>query len=61
MVCGGNSAEYCGGPNRLTLYNYTGTDLTTTPPTGGGGGSLINLSPVLTGLPQGWTYNACWV
>jgi len=57
MVCAGNSLEYCGGPNRLTLYNYTGTDLGTT----GGGGDPLAVSPVTTGLPQGWAYNACWV
>lgn len=29
MLCAGNSTEYCGGPNRLNMYNYTGTDLPT--------------------------------
>ena len=54
MLCSGNSTEYCGGPNRLTLYNYTGTPSTTPPPTRTDG-----LSPV-TGLPGNWTYNGCW-
>jgi hypothetical protein len=27
MVCSGNSGEFCGGPNRLNVYNYTGTGL----------------------------------
>ncbi|KAJ7905890.1 glyoxal oxidase N-terminus-domain-containing protein [Mycena leptocephala] len=27
MLCAGNSSEFCGGPNRLTVYNYTGDDL----------------------------------
>jgi len=27
MVCSGNSSEICGGPNRLNVYNYTGTGL----------------------------------
>lgn len=62
MVCTGNNAEFCGGPNRLNVYNYTGTDL---PPTngggGGGGGSAASVFPVLSGLPTGWAYNACWV
>ena len=53
MLCSGNSTEYCGGPNRLTLYNYTGTPSTTPPPRTDG------LSPV-TGLPGNWTYNGCW-
>ena len=60
MACAGNNLEYCGGPNRLTLYNYTGTDLGTLG-TGGGGGGALGVSPVTTGLPQGWAYNACWV
>ncbi|PFH53643.1 copper radical oxidase [Amanita thiersii Skay4041] len=62
MVCAGNSSEFCGGPNRLNVYNYTGTDLPTSPPnggTGGNGGSLV--FPVLDGLPSPWAYNACWV
>jgi hypothetical protein len=39
MTCAGNSSEYCGGPDRLNLYNYTSTATTTTttgaqPPSG---------------------------
>ena len=59
MVCAGNSSEYCGGPDRLNLYNYTGT-LTT----GGGstnGGSTGGPSSVHTGLPGNWTYGGCYV
>ncbi|KDR73047.1 hypothetical protein GALMADRAFT_142740 [Galerina marginata CBS 339.88] len=68
MVCQGNSSEFCGGPNRLNAYKYTGTDLP--PITGGGGGgggggngggTTIGVFPVLSGLPAGWSYNACWV
>jgi hypothetical protein len=54
MLCAGNNSEYCGGPNRLSLYNYTGTDLATS---GGSTGAGI----VTSGLPTGWAYNACWV
>ena len=53
MVCAGNSSEFCGGPNRLNVYNNTGT----APGSGGPGG----IGPVLTGLPTTWSYNACWV
>ena len=44
MLCGGNSSEYCGGPNRLEMYSINGTapvPTSTTPstptpiPTGG--------------------------
>ncbi|KAF8468573.1 WSC domain-containing protein [Russula ochroleuca] len=62
MVCSGNSSEFCGGPNRLNVYNYTGTDLppiTAPPVEGGGGGSPV--FPVLSDLQVGWSYNACWV
>ncbi|KAF8197751.1 copper radical oxidase [Mycena galopus ATCC 62051] len=27
MPCAGNISEFCGGPNALSLYNYTGDDL----------------------------------
>ena len=61
MVCSGNSSEFCGGPNRINVYNYTGTDLPpiTIPPVDGGGGSPV--FPVLSNLQVGWSYNACWV
>jgi hypothetical protein len=63
MTCAGNSSEYCGGPDRLNLYNYTSTlPTTTTPPAGGGGGGGGGLvSDVSTGLPGTWTYAACYV
>jgi len=32
MACVGNSSEFCGGPNALNVYNYTGTSGTTPPP-----------------------------
>ncbi|KDR73046.1 hypothetical protein GALMADRAFT_142739 [Galerina marginata CBS 339.88] len=60
MVCQGNSTEFCGGPNRLNAYNYTGTDLPAGG-RGGGGGGAIGVFPVLSGLPTGWAYNSCWV
>ncbi|KAI9438941.1 copper radical oxidase [Lactarius indigo] len=49
MACSGKGSELCGGPNRLNVYTYTG---------GGGGGAPV--FPKLSGLPTGWTYNACW-
>ncbi|KAF9265003.1 WSC-domain-containing protein [Marasmius fiardii PR-910] len=62
MPCAGNSSQFCGGPNRLNLYNYTGTDL---PPVtgggGGGGGGTVTVPPVTTGLPAPWKYGGCWV
>lgn len=63
MPCNGNSSQYCGGPNRLTLYNYTGTDLPpiTAPGGGGGGGGGNSVSPISSGLPGTWKYAACYV
>lgn len=54
------------GPARLNVYNYTGANLPPIKPVGGGDGgggtgSSTLLSPVTTGLPKGWRYNACWV
>ncbi|KAI6024210.1 copper radical oxidase-like protein [Pisolithus marmoratus] len=59
MTCAGNSSEYCGGPNRLNLYNYTGS-LTTTGNTGGGGGTGTSLF-VIPSLSGNWTYAGCYV
>ncbi|KAK0449009.1 uncharacterized protein EV420DRAFT_787296 [Desarmillaria tabescens] len=63
MTCAGNSSQFCGGPNRLNVYNYTGTDLPPINNGGGnaGGGQAVAVFPVLTGLPGSWSYNACWV
>ncbi|KAF8129080.1 copper radical oxidase-like protein [Boletus edulis] len=61
MTCAGNSSEYCGGPDRLDVYNYT-QPLGTTGSGGstGGGGNGVP-SPVRTGLPKNFTYAACYV
>ena len=58
MVCSGNSTQYCGGPNRLNLYNYTGTPPTSPPPPPPPPGtSSVYL---VTGMPGNWTYDGCW-
>ena len=57
MLCSGNSSEYCGGPDRLNLYNYTGTPPTVPPPPPPGTTAVY---PV-TGLPGNWTYDGCWM
>ncbi|KAI0315679.1 copper radical oxidase [Amylostereum chailletii] len=63
MPCNGNASEFCGGPNRLNVYNFTGTDLppVSKPVGGGGGGSGSPVFPVTVGLPSQWRYNACWI
>ncbi|KAF8882972.1 copper radical oxidase [Infundibulicybe gibba] len=63
MVCAGNSSEFCGGPNRLSLYNLTGAPLPAGVPQGGnaGGGTSSSVFPVTSGLPAPWKYAACYV
>ena len=58
MVCAGNSSEYCGGPNRLNMYNYTGTLTTSGGSTGGSTGGPTHLT---SGLPGNWTYGGCYM
>ena len=63
MTCAGNATEYCGGPNRLNLYNYT-QPLPTSPSSGGGGGgsgTTSSVSPVTSNLPGTWAYSGCYV
>lgn len=60
MACAGNVSEFCGGPNRLTVYNYTGTDLPP-PPAGGGGVVAGGITAIATDLPKPWAYVGCFV
>ncbi|KAF7359862.1 hypothetical protein MVEN_00711600 [Mycena venus] len=61
MACVGNISEFCGGPNRLTVYNYTGTDLPAPPVGGGGGGATGGATAIATDLPSPWAYVGCFV
>jgi hypothetical protein len=64
MACQGNASTLCGGPNRLEVYNFTGTlsgPPVVNPPGGGGGGADPNAHPVLMGLPTPWNYSGCYV
>ncbi|KAK7047617.1 hypothetical protein VNI00_006385 [Paramarasmius palmivorus] len=61
MSCTGNGNQACGGPNRLNVYNYTGSDLPT--PSGPNSGASQGGStprPVSSGLPAKWTYFGCY-
>jgi hypothetical protein len=61
MPCSGNASEFCGGPLRLNVYNYTGT---ATPGSGSGTTGTVNSTGGnngITDLPAGWEYSACWV
>lgn len=48
MGCGGNKAEECGGPNRLTVYSSTGKVT-----------ALPVAVPLETNLPGEWGYVGC--
>ena len=54
MPCTGDNTQPCGGPNRLNVYNYTGTVPTPPPPPG-----ETRVFPV-TDLPGTWSYDGCW-
>ncbi|KAI0878936.1 WSC domain-containing protein [Hypoxylon argillaceum] len=52
QLCAGNSLEYCGAGNRLSVYALNGTEtvsVTSATPT-----------PVPTSFPTGWTAQGCW-
>ena len=53
MPCTGDNTQTCGGPNRLNVYNYTGT--LPTPPLPPGTPRPI------TDLPGTWSYDGCWM
>ncbi|KAG6836636.1 hypothetical protein H0H93_005663 [Arthromyces matolae] len=65
MLCLGNSEEFCGGPNRLNVYNYTGTNLPPQNPgnggNNGGNGGPTTVFPVTSGLPGNFSYAGCYV
>ncbi|KAJ7513073.1 galactose oxidase [Mycena galericulata] len=64
MACQGNISEFCGGPNALTVYNFTGTDLPAPPVGGGGGGgggATGGVTAIATDLPSPWAYVGCFV
>jgi len=54
FACAGNSSEFCGAGNRLSVYqlNVTSTNSATSP--------TISVIAV-TGLPSDWAYSGCWV
>ena len=61
MLCNGNQTEYCGGPNRLDLYKAGAAAATTTAAATTAAGTTAAPTSAATGLPAGWTYNACWI
>jgi hypothetical protein len=53
MPCTGNGSEFCGGPDRLNLYNNTGTNQ---------GNTTGSVTPTVqtTNLPGNWQYSRCF-
>jgi hypothetical protein len=59
MTCSGESSQYCGAGNRLSVYARNGTPPpSSTTPTGPTSSSP---PPVVTGVPEGWTSQGCWI
>jgi hypothetical protein len=60
--CANNPLEYCGAGNRLSVYSSDGSSqpsqsssTATGPPTS------TSSVPVPTDMPDGWTYQGCWI
>ncbi len=74
MLCGGNTTEYCGGPNRLNMYAINGSlplpttsTSTTSIPSGTGNSTMTSATPTPTPTGPitvqtltGWTYLGCY-
>ncbi|KAK4127792.1 heme peroxidase [Parathielavia appendiculata] len=56
MTCSGNPLQYCGGPNRLELYE---TDTVSNPGGGGGGGETPGQPTQPETVEGGWTFYKC--
>lgn len=67
MACNGNTAEKCGGPNRLNVYSHTASSSSSTNSILGTGtstskpSSTTSIATGVTGLPTGWTSKGCWL
>ena len=57
MACAGNSAETCGGPNRLDLYQYGTAVSTTTSITTAASTTHATLAATATGSSNYWYEN----
>jgi len=61
MTCMGASSQYCGAGNRLSVYAKEGTPQPSeTLPTSSAAASTSAV-PAPTGLPEGWSYQGCWI
>ncbi|KAL8832686.1 MAG: hypothetical protein Q9170_004784 [Blastenia crenularia] len=70
MTCSGNSTEFCGGPNRLTVYNSNGTVASTSSSASASGTATATSSsasstgtpsaPVAVPTASGFAYQGCY-
>lgn len=64
MTCSGSASELCGAGNRLSVYAKDGTaPPSSTPPSATTPGAPTSSSPapVVTGIPEGWSSQGCWI
>ena len=61
MLCGGNVTEYCGGPNRLEMYELNGTlPVPTTTSTPGTPPTTVPTGPTVVPSAAGFSYIGCY-
>jgi glyoxal oxidase-like protein/WSC domain-containing protein len=61
MPCNGNAQEMCGGPNRLNVYQQGGTPASTTATSATSATTTTTSIPTVSGVPNGWSYEGCYV
>jgi hypothetical protein len=58
MVCSGDAGQFCGGPNRLSVYVDEGVSVP--PPSGGGGGGGSTGPSQPVEVAAGWAWEGCY-
>jgi Glyoxal oxidase N-terminus/WSC domain len=58
MVCNGNSTEYCGGPNRLNVYDYN--NAVTVSSSSSATSASASASATASTAATGWSYTGCY-
>lgn len=60
VPCMGNTAQKCGGGNRLDVYVKNGTAIPTKPTGTSSVASTSTSTPLASGLPAGWVSDGCY-
>ncbi|MCJ1242521.1 hypothetical protein MMC14_010529, partial [Varicellaria rhodocarpa] len=60
MICAGSDIEYCGGPDRLDLYQINGSAHVPTP-TGGSAPTVVPGVPIVVQTALSYVYSGCYV